>query len=144
MTPPAAAGPGRPSRLQFERAYKLLNRSLETFYQKRYEQAVELCAEALEKLLPAGTPPETSPEQKGELFLRVYADALPAHDAEGITGVFTFFQSRRTRFQFRRGAPLPQRDWWQFIRVQREEAEGVIHCTRQALTCLEHARRPGD
>lgn len=121
-----------------ERAFRLLNRALEAFYQKRYEQAVELCGDALGHLLPDGTPPETSPEEQGELFLRTYADSLPAMEAEGIAGVFTFFQSRRSRFRFRRGAPLPQRDWWQFIRIQRDEAEEVVRFTRLALNALEH------
>lgn len=123
--------------MKLEGAFKLLNRALESFYQKRYERAVELCGEALGRLLPDGTPPETSPEEKGELFLRTYASLLPVGEAGGIAGVFTFFQSRQSRFRFRRGAPLPQRDWWQFLRIQREEAEEVVRFTRLALNTLE-------
>ena len=127
----AAPGPG------LERAFRLLNRSLETFYEKRYELAVELCGESLANLLPEGTGPEASPEEKGDIFLKTYAGLLPVREAENVVGVFTFFQARKSRFRFRQGAPLPDRDWWQFIRIQREEAEEVIQITRQTLNIVK-------
>lgn len=127
----AYPGPG------LERAFRLLNRSFETFYEKRYEQAVEFCGEALGHLLPGETGPGTSPEEKSALFMKTYAGLLPVQEAEGVAGVFTFFQSRKTRFRFKQGAPLPDRDWWQFIRIQRGEAEEVIQVTRQALNIIK-------
>lgn len=131
------AGRGVSRGTGLERAFSLLNRALETFYEKRYEQAVEFCGEALSRLLPEESGPGTSPEEKSALFLNTYAGLLPVQEAEGVAGVFTFFQSRKSRFRFTRGSPLPDRDWWQFIRIQRSEAEEVIRITRQALNIIK-------
>ena len=132
-------GAARPElqKVQLERAFRLLNKSFETFYEKRYERAVELCAEALEHLLPERFSAPASPEEKSALFLKTFSAFLPVTEAEGIASVFTFFQSRRARFSFRQGAPLPDRDWWQFIRIGRDEAEGVIQTTRRAVNTLQ-------
>lgn len=126
-----------PRRIQLERAFKLLNRSLETFYEKRYERAVEICGESLEHLLPREEERPLSPEEKGDLFLKTYRSVLPVQEAEAIAGVFTFFQSRKARFHFRRGEPLPDRNWWQFIQIGREEAEEVIQSSRLALNTIK-------
>ena len=126
-----------PQKIQLERAFRLLNRSYETFYEKRYERAVELCGEALGHLLPHEGERPSSPEEKGDLFLKTYRSVLPVQEAEAIAGVFTFFQSRKARFRFRRGEPLPDRNWWQFIRLGRDETEEVIQATRLALNTIE-------
>ena len=43
------SAPGeRPEPVQLERAFRLLNKALEAFYEKKYEAAVGLCGEALE------------------------------------------------------------------------------------------------
>ncbi len=138
-TSPGYAGSRR---VPLERAFRLLNKSLEAFYEKRYEQAVEMCGEALTHLLPDRVGPLASPEEKSDLFLQVYSSILPVTEAEGIADVFTFFQSRKARFHFRRGKPLPDRDWWQFIQIGREEANEVIRATRLALNCIESAPAP--
>lgn len=132
----------RSRRVPLERAFRLLNKSLEAFYEKRYEQAVEMCGEALAHLLPDRADPLASPEEKSDLFLQVYSSIIPVTEAEGIADVFTFFQSRKARFHFRRGKPLPDRDWWQFIKIGREEANEVIRATRLALNCIESASPP--
>jgi len=129
-------------RVPLERAFRLFNKSLEAFYEKRYEQAVEMCGEALTHLLPDRVGPTASPEEKSDLFLQVYSSILPVTEAESIADVFTFFQSRKARFHFRRGKPLPDRDWWQFIKIGREEADEVIRATRLALNCIESAPPP--
>ena len=122
---------------QFMRAYRQLNRALEKFYEKKYEQAVELCGEALEHLLPDdGTVPR-SPEEKADLLLKTYSAILPVHEGQDIAGVFTFFQDRRARFRLGGKRTLHNRDWWQMLQVQREEADGVIAVTRGALGTLE-------
>jgi hypothetical protein len=126
-----------PRKVQLERAFRLLNKSLETFYEKRYERAVMLCGESLEHLLPREEGRPLSPEEKGDLFLKTYRSVLPVQEAEAIAGVFTFFQSRKARFHFRRGEPLPDRNWWQFIRIGREEAEEVIQASRLALNTVK-------
>lgn len=131
-----AAGPEL-LKVQLERAFRLLNKSLETFYEKRYERAVELCAEALEHLLPGNSGPPASPEQKSDLFLRTFSAVLPVTEADGIASVFTFFQNRRSRFSYRQGGPLPDRDWWQFIRIGRDEAEEIIQTTRRTVNAIQ-------
>jgi len=139
-----SAGFTRPRKIQLERAFRLLNRSLEYFYERKYEQTIELCGEALDHLLPDAPDPAASPEERSDRFLGAYSAVLPVLEAEGVAGVFTFFQSRRARFRFRHGAPLPDRDWWQFIRVSREEAEEVLRVTRLALNAIEkHAASQG-
>jgi len=132
-----SAGPARPRKIQIERAYRLLNRSLEDFYEADYEHAIERCGEALAHLLPQGPDPAVSPEETGRRFLKFYSDLLPVREAEDIAGVFTFFQSRMARFRYERGTPLPERDWWKFIRVSREEADRVVRATRLALSTIE-------
>ena len=130
----------RPGKVQFERAFRLLNKSFECFYEKKYETTVELCAESLGHLLPdCSSPPGSplSPEEIGELFLKTYSSILPVSEADGIASVFTFFQSRKARFHFRQGKPLPDRDWWQFIRIGQEEAEEVVSATRLTLNTIE-------
>ena len=131
-----------PERIHLERAFRLLNKSLETFYEKRYERAVELCGEALGHLIPERDGRPASPEEKSDLFLRTYRTVLPVREAEAIAGVFTFFQSRKARFSYRRGEPLPDRDWWQFIRLGRDETREVIEATRLALNAIEGSLRP--
>jgi len=132
-----SAGPARPRKIQIERAYRLLNRSLEDFYEANYEHAIERCGEALAHLLPEGPDPAVSPEETGRRFLKFYSALLPVREAEDIAGVFTFFQSRMARFRHKRGTPLPERDWWKFIRVSREEADRVVRATRLALSTIE-------
>jgi hypothetical protein len=126
-----------------ERAYRLLNRALADFYERKYERVIELCGEALEHLLPGGPDPSSSPELRSDRFLKAYSAVLPVREAEGIADVFTFFQSRQARFRFRQGAPLPDRDWWQFIRISREEAEEVLQVTRLALGSVERDSTTG-
>lgn len=132
-----SAGPARPRKIQIERAYRLLNRSLEDFYEANYEHAIERCGEALAYLLPEGPDPAVSPEETGRRFLKFYSALLPVQAAEDIAGVFTFFQSRTARFRHKKGTPLPERDWWKFIRVSREEADRVVRATRLALSTIE-------
>lgn len=122
---------------QFMRAYRQLNRALEKFYEKKYEQAVELCGESLEHLLPDGGLAVRSPEEKADLFMKTYSAILPVHEGEDIAGVFTFFQDRRARFRLGGKGSLHNRDWWQLLQVQREEADGAIGVTRAALGALE-------
>jgi hypothetical protein len=138
-----SAGPVRPRKIQLERAYRLLNKALEDFYGQKYERAIELCGEALEHLLPGGPDPSASPELRSDRFLKTYVAVLPVREAEGIADVFSFFQSRKARFRFRQGAPLPDRDWWQFIRISREEAEEVLQVTRLALASVERHSAAG-
>lgn len=132
-----SAGPARPGKTKIKRAYSLLNRSLEDFYEANYEHAIQRCGEALDTLLPEGSDPAASPEERGRRFLKVFSAVIPAREAENIAGVFTFFQSRIARFQHPRGKPLPERDWWRFIRISREEADQVLRSTRLALTAIE-------
>lgn len=127
----------RPLPVQLERAFRLFNKSMENFYEKRYKRTVEMCAEALTHLLPERGGELSSPEELSDSFLAAYSSMLPVQEAEAIAGVFTFFQSRRARFQFRDGKPLPDRDWWQFIRISREEAESVLEATRLALNAIQ-------
>ncbi len=143
MSGETSAGPARPRKIQLEKAYRLLNKALEDFYEQKYERAIELCGEALEHLLPGGPNPLSSPELRSDHFLKMYSAVLPVREAEGIADVFTFFQSRKARFRVRRGSPLPDRDWWQFIRVSREEAEGVLQVTRLALGSVERQSTTG-
>ena len=131
-------------RVQLERAFRLFNKAMENFYEKRYERAVAMCGEALAYLLPEGSEDFSSPEEKSDRFLAAYSSVLPVREAEGIAGVFTFFQSRKARFHFRQGKPLPDRDWWQFIRIGREEAEEVLGATRLALNTIEGLASPGE
>ena len=137
-----SAGPSRPGHAQIRRAYRLLNRSLEDFYQANYEHAIQRCAEALDQLLPGGPDPSASPEERGRRFLQTFAAVLPAREADEIARVFTFFQSRVARFRLPRGRPLPERDWWRFVRISREEADQVLRATRLTLNAIEEARSP--
>ena len=123
--------------IQLMRAYRQLNRALERFYEKKYEQSVELCGEALAHLLPDEGAVPLSPEEKGDLFLKTYSAILPVHGGEEIAGVFTFFQDRQSRFRLGRKGSFHNRDWWQLIRVQPAEADGAIRVTREALGALE-------
>lgn len=141
-------GESRSGRQVPARAARLLAKARDAFYERRYEEAVERCQEALLALLPesaetvAGAPVPT-PEDQAARFLGLYAGQLPLLEAERIAGVFTFFIRRKTRFRHDRGRPLPRRDWWEFLQVSREEASDVLTATRLALEAVQRGAPPG-
>jgi hypothetical protein len=128
---------GTALKVQLMRAYRKLNGALEKFYEKKYEQAVELCSESLGHLLPENRPQIASPEEQADLFMKTYSAILPVHEGQDIAAVFTFFQDRRARFRIGGKESIHHRDWWEMIRVRRDEADGVIAATRAALGSLE-------
>lgn len=134
---PYPAGDEELQKVRLARAFVLLNRAFEMFYEKRYEQCVEVCAESLGSLLPERAAGEVTPEQQGDLFVRTYSSVLPVQEAEKIAGVFTFFQRRSARFKVRPGGGLPREEWWNLLRVNREEAEVVLQAARLALNAVE-------
>ncbi len=130
----------RPPAPALTRAARLLARARDAFYERRYEESVQRCQEALEALLPETGPgalaPPT-PQEQADRFLAAHAGLLPLLEAEQIAGVFTFFLRRKARFGYERGRPLPRRDWWEFLQISREEASEVLAATRRALEALQ-------
>lgn len=120
-------------------AARKIARARDAFYDRRYEETVERCQEALEALLPeaeaAAAPPP--PQELADRFLGAYAGVLPLVQAERIADVFTFFVRRKARFRYERGRPLPRREWWEFLQITREEASEVLTATRLALEALQ-------
>jgi hypothetical protein len=126
-------GPG-PSLLV--RPQRLLGRAREAYLERRHQEAVERCREALEALLPAPGAEIGDGEERGGLFLATWSEHLPAVEAARITAVFTYFERRREQFRFERGRPLPAREWWRMIGVSREDASEALTATRIAIEAI--------
>jgi hypothetical protein len=135
------SGGAPPGKTALMRATRLMTRARDAFYERRYEEAVERCQEALVALLPnpAGQPQPPAPPTPDELaerFLGTYAGLLPVVEAERIAAVFTFFVRRKARFRYDRGRPLPRREWWEFLQIAREDASEVLAATRLAIEAV--------
>jgi len=136
----------RPEKPVLSRAARLMNKARDAFYDRRYEEAVERCQEALESLLPVAeeAPPaaaQPTPDDLALRFLERYAGLLPLLEAERIAAVFTFFVRRKSRFHYQRGKPLPRREWYDFLQVSREDASEVLNATRLALEAISRDGR---
>lgn len=124
-----------------------MNKARDAFYDRRYEEAVERCQEALESLLPspADESPRlaaTAPDDLAVRFLERFAGLLPLLEAERIAAVFTFFVRRKARFRYEKGRPLPRREWWDFLQISREDAAEVLAATRLALESIQRGTPP--
>ena len=121
---------------QLARPQRLLGRAREAYLERRHQEAVERCREALAALLPPGDPAGEDAEELASLFLATWSEHLPAVEAGRIAAVFTYFERRRAQFRFERGRPLPPREWWRMIGVPREDASEALTATRIAIEAI--------